>query len=71
VLAITHLPQIASKADEHLKVIKATKSKITTTQVVRLNRNERIEEIAAMLSGKELSGEAISNAETLLGLRKK
>jgi DNA repair protein RecN (Recombination protein N) len=68
VLAITHLPQIASKGNDHLKVIKLTVGKETSSQLIRLQEKERIEEIASMLSGKELSDAAISNARSLLGL---
>ncbi len=68
VIAITHLPQIASKGDDHLKVIKSTSGKETTSQIIRLNETERIDEIAGMLSGKELSDAAISNARSLLGI---
>ncbi|MBX7203077.1 MAG: DNA repair protein RecN [Bacteroidia bacterium] len=71
VIVITHLPQIASKANEHLKVVKTTKLGATFTDVIRLEPKERVSEIAGMLSGRELSGEAISNAEILLGIRKK
>jgi len=68
VLAITHLPQIASKGNDHLKVVKITVGKETSSQLIRLQEKERIEEIASMLSGKELSEAAISNARSLLGL---
>ncbi|MFM2285196.1 MAG: hypothetical protein RLZZ543_693 [Bacteroidota bacterium] len=68
VLAITHLPQIASKGNDHLKVIKSSNAKETSSQLIRLNESERIDEIAAMLSGKELSEAAISNARSLLGM---
>lgn len=68
VLAITHLPQIASKGNDHLKVIKLTAGKETSSQLIRLQELERIDEIAGMLSGKELSEAAISNARSLLGL---
>jgi DNA repair protein RecN (Recombination protein N) len=68
VLAITHLPQIASKGNDHLKVIKLTGGKETSSQLIRLQELERIDEIAGMLSGKELSDAAISNARSLLGL---
>jgi DNA repair protein RecN (Recombination protein N) len=68
VLAITHLPQIASKGNDHLKVIKLTVGKETSSQLIRLQEKERIDEIASMLSGKELSDAAISNARSLLGL---
>jgi DNA repair protein RecN (Recombination protein N) len=68
VLAITHLPQIASKGNDHLKVIKFTHGKETNSQLIRLQEKERIDEIASMLSGKELSEAALSNARSLLGL---
>jgi len=68
VLAITHLPQIASKGNDHLKVVKITVGKETSSQLIRLQEKDRIEEIASMLSGKELSEAAISNARSLLGL---
>lgn len=68
VIAITHLPQIASKGDDHLKVIKSTTGKETSSLLIRLNEADRIDEIAGMLSGKELSEAAISNARSLLGM---
>ncbi len=68
VLAITHLPQIASKGNDHLKVVKFTHGKETSSQLIRLQEKDRIDEIASMLSGKELSEAAISNARSLLGL---
>jgi DNA repair protein RecN (Recombination protein N) len=68
VLAITHLPQIASKGNDHLKVIKFTHGKETSSQLIRLQEKERIDEIASMLSGKELSEAALINARSLLGL---
>jgi DNA repair protein RecN (Recombination protein N) len=68
VLVITHLPQIASKGNDHLKVIKFTHGKETSSQLIRLHEKERIDEIASMLSGKELSEAALSNARSLLGL---
>jgi DNA repair protein RecN (Recombination protein N) len=68
VLAITHLPQIASKGHDHLKVIKFTHGKETSSQLIRLQQKERIDEIAGMLSGKELSEAALSNARSLLGM---
>lgn len=68
VLAITHLPQIAGKGMAHLKVTKSGSGKEVTSSVRRLNDSERIDEIAALLSGKELSEAAVSNAKALLGL---
>jgi DNA repair protein RecN (Recombination protein N) len=68
VIAITHLPQIASKGDDHFKVLKSSIGQTTTTSIQQLSRTERINEIAAMLSGKALSEAAISNAKSLLGV---
>ncbi len=68
VIAITHLPQIASKGDDHFKVLKSSIGQNTTTLIQQLSGNERINEIAAMLSGKALSEAAISNAKSLLGV---
>ena len=68
VIAITHLPQIASKGNDHLKVLKTSSGKETVSTLQRLNEDERIDEIAGMLSGKNLSEAAISNARSLLGI---
>ena len=68
VIVITHLPQIASKGTDHFKVFKSSNNQLTTTSILRLTREERINEIAAMLSGKALSEAAISNAKSLLGV---
>jgi len=68
VIAITHLPQIASKGNDHFKVLKSSKNQNTTTTIQQLSSSERINEIAAMLSGKALSEAAISNAKSLLGV---
>lgn len=67
VIAITHLPQIASKGSDHLKVVKTTKGAESHTNVERLSDDERITEIATMLSGKKLSQAAVINARELLG----
>jgi DNA repair protein RecN (Recombination protein N) len=66
VLSITHLPQIASKGEAHFKVFKVEKDNHTETKIERLADEERIEEIASMLSGKEKTSAAIDNARDLL-----
>jgi DNA repair protein RecN (Recombination protein N) len=66
VLCITHLAQIAAKGNDHLKVVKRSEVNSTETQIMRLNMDERTDEIAAMLSGKKLSDEARLNAKALL-----
>jgi DNA repair protein RecN (Recombination protein N) len=65
-IAISHLPQIASKANTHLKVVKTVKKNNTISDVVVLNKEERIEEIAKLLSGKKLTKAAFDNAVELL-----
>lgn len=66
VIAITHLPQIAAKGTTHYKVYKQDNEKSTQTHIVRLNAEERLLEIAEMLSGKNPSMAAINNAKELL-----
>lgn len=68
VICITHLPQVASFADHHLVVRKATRSKRTVTEVVELSRTERKEELARMLGGPELTKKSLENAAELLEL---
>jgi DNA repair protein RecN (Recombination protein N) len=65
-ITITHLPQIAGKASQHLKVYKSNEGATTTTHVVLLNEEERINELAEMLSGKNISKAAIENAKELM-----
>ncbi|WP_445748368.1 DNA repair protein RecN [Polaribacter sp.] len=66
VITITHLPQIASKGTQHYKVFKEEINGETTTQLKKLTSEERVKEIAEMLSGKELSESAIIHAKELL-----
>lgn len=66
VIAITHLPQIAAKGKQHLKVYKETQKDITTTNIEQLDEEKRILEIAEMLGGKEKSSSAIAHAKQLL-----
>ncbi len=66
VIAITHLPQIASKGTNHYKVYKKEVNGITTTNLKQLTSEERIIEIAEMLSGKDISESALTHAKELL-----
>lgn len=66
VLAITHLPQVASKGDNHFKVFKYEDRNRTITDIKLLNKSERINEIAEMLSGKKLNKSAKELANQLL-----
>ena len=65
-IAISHLPQIASKADEHIKVVKKVVGNETVSDVLILDKEGRLEEIAKLLSGKELTSAAFDNARALL-----
>jgi DNA repair protein RecN (Recombination protein N) len=66
VLAITHLPQIASKGNTHFLVYKEVKKSSTRSQLRILNDVERLNEIARMLSGEVLTDAALDNARVLL-----
>lgn len=66
VIAITHLPQIASKGKWHLKVYKTEKENTTQSLIKVLSTDERIEEIAHMLSGDKITDVALENAKSLL-----
>lgn len=66
VFSITHLPQIAAKGIEHFKVFKYDNGQQTTTQIVKLDYQERINEIAQMLSGAVVTESAFNNAKELL-----
>lgn len=68
VIAITHLPQIASKGKTHLKVYKKDKGDITHSSIKQLSNDERVEEIAHMLSGDKITDIAMQNAKSLLSL---
>ena len=72
VLCITHLPQIACMADEHLYIAKSVKGDTTITQVTALSDEERVREIARMASGDDVTEAALANArEMLAGAGKK
>lgn len=66
VFAITHLPQIASKGVTHYKVFKTVINDNTLSELKLLSVNERVNEIAEMLSGKDISDSAINHAKALL-----
>ena len=70
VICITHLPQIAAYGSTHYKVAKHESQTGTVSTMTMLNDNQRIEEIAQMLSGTDVSKAAIDNAKTLLKANK-
>jgi DNA repair protein RecN (Recombination protein N) len=67
VITITHLPQIASKGQSHYFVYKDDDGAITNTRIKQLNKQERVTEIAKMLSGDKPGESALQNARELLG----
>ena len=66
VFTITHLPQVAAKGNQHFKVYKVIYNEGTQTQIKELNKDERVAEIAKMVSGKEMTPTAIEHAKELL-----
>lgn len=66
VIAITHLPQIASRGNSHLKVMKEVKKDSTSTRIFALTEEERTAEIARMLSGEKITEAALANARQLI-----
>ena len=70
VLLITHLPQIASFADTHFKISKSVKAGRALTNVELLDKDERIKEIAKMMSGEHESKISITHAQEMLSKAK-
>jgi DNA repair protein RecN (Recombination protein N) len=66
VMAITHLPQVASRGSDHFVVFKEDTEEATFTRIRKLQQEERIAEIARLLSGEEVTDAALSNARVLL-----
>lgn len=68
VIVITHLVQMAAKADAHYKVHKQTDEEQTVSNISLLTQDQRLNEIATMISGNEVTKEALANAKILLGV---
>ena len=66
IIAITHLPQIAGLADYHYNVEKISRDKRVVSSITKLTDEERIEEIAKLMSGEEITEEGISSAKQLM-----
>lgn len=69
VISITHLPQIAALGQHHYRVWKENVNNTTISNISYLSKEERIKEIANMLSGSNVSQEAVNNAKSLLGVQ--
>ena len=65
-ISITHLPQVAAKANQHFRVQKKTSSDKTLTEVIELSEEQRIREIAELISGSDITETALSQAEELI-----
>ena len=66
VLCVTHLPQVASLADAHFRIAKVTDGKATRTTVATLGQDERVEELARMLGGVEITQTTLDHAAEML-----
>lgn len=66
VVAITHLPQVASRGEHHFRIYKDDAGEMTQTRIEPLDDNRRVQEVARMLSGSELTEAALKNARELL-----
>ncbi len=72
VLCVTHLPQVASLADQHFRISKVSDGKSTRTKVHDLSKDERVEELARMLGGVEITRKTLEHAKEMLdGARQK
>ena len=69
IITITHLPQIAVKAQNQFKVFKTETNETTTSSIEKLSEDQRVNEIAKMLSGKTITDAALNNARLLLNAR--
>ena len=69
IITITHLPQIAVKAQNQFKVFKTETTETTTSSIEKLTEEQRVNEIAKMLSGKTITEAALNNARLLLNAR--
>ena len=68
VLCVTHLPQVASQAHQHLYVKKTNQTEITSSTVALLNQKERVEEVARMLGGVNITENTLAHAEEMLNI---
>jgi len=66
VLCVTHQPQVASLAHQHLQVHKQSSKKVTTTEVSALTAEARVSEIARMLGGLEITEQTLSHAREMI-----
>lgn len=65
-LCVTHLPQVAAQAHHHMKVTKLQSDKTTMTSIILLDKDERINEIARMLGGVEVTSQTLAHADEMI-----
>jgi DNA repair protein RecN (Recombination protein N) len=63
---VTHLPQVAAQAHHHLQVVKRTSQEATETTIQPLDHEHRVEEIARMLGGVEITAQTLAHAREML-----
>ena len=68
VILVTHAPQVASYANNHFLILKQTSSNRTTTSVKKLDKSERIAELARMLAGQDYSAITLEHAKEMVKL---
>jgi DNA repair protein RecN (Recombination protein N) len=68
ILCVTHLPQVAAQAMHHFQVQKTTQKKTTQTAITKLHQEERIQEIARMLGGVQITEQTLAHAEEMINL---
>ena len=69
VISITHLPQIAALGETHYKVSKSELKDSTVSNMYELNQDQRVQEVAQMLSGSNVTEAALANARELLNMK--
>ena len=69
VISITHLPQIAALGKTHYKVSKSESKDSTVSNMYELNQDQRVQEVAQMLSGSNVTEAALANARELLNMK--
>jgi DNA repair protein RecN (Recombination protein N) len=69
VMCVTHLPQVAAQANQHLQVTKLTGDKTTRTRIRPLSEEERVEEIARMLGGQKITDSTLQHAREMLNIK--
>ena len=65
IICVTHLPQVAAQGHQHLRVVKLSDKQQNRTEIEQLNTTEKVEEIARMLGGIEMTDQSMAHAEEM------